>query len=170
VDHLLPEQDAVGPWRTAAIVVSVVAALELAVIAGAGVVVIGRSVARHAVRAAARHVDAPVKPRTAATPIDAPAGKASRPRSRTVVTVLNGGQISGAAAGQAQVLRGLGYALGTVGNAPHPVARTVIEYRSGFRAEAARLASDLHVRTISPLDGLRAHDLSGAQLALVIST
>ena len=168
MDHLLPTPDAVRPWRIATLVVSAFAALELAVLVGAGVVVLGRSVARHGAKAAAQHVYAPAK--TSATPIDAPAGTTSRPRSETVVTVLNGGSVSGAAAGRAQVLRGLGYALGPVANAPHPVARTVVEYRSGFRAEAARLAADLHVKAISPLDGLRPRDLLGAQLALIIST
>jgi len=168
VDHPLPSSDAVRPWRTATLVVSAIAALELAVIVAAGVVVFGRSVAQHVEKAAVRQVYAPAK--TTATPIDAPAGPASRPRSQTVVTVLNGGSVSGAAAGRAQVLRALGYTMGPVGNAPHPVARTVIEYRPGYRAEAARLAADLHVKAISPLDGLRPSDLLGAQLALILST
>ena len=168
MDHLLPATDAVRPWRTATLVVSAVAALELAVIVAAGVAVLGRSVAKHVEKAAIRRVYAP--PKTRATPVDAPAGAASRPRSQTVVTVLNGGDVSGAAAMHAQALRGLGYTIGPVGNAPHPVARTVIEYRPGFRAEAARLAADVHVRTISPLDGLRPRDLLGAQLALILGT
>jgi hypothetical protein len=168
VDHPLPSSDAVRPWRTATLVVSAIAALELAVIVAAGVVVFGRSVAQQVEKAAVRRVYAPAK--TTATPIDAPAGPASRPRSQTVVTVLNGGSVSGAAAGRAQVLRALGYTMGPVGNAPHPVARTVIEYRPGYRAEAARLAADLHVKAISPLDGLRPSDLLGAQLALILST
>ncbi|HEY2936713.1 MAG TPA: LytR C-terminal domain-containing protein [Gaiellaceae bacterium] len=168
MDHPLPSSDAVRPWRTATLVVSAIAALELAVIVAAGVVVFGRSVAQHVEKAAVRRVYAPAK--TTATPIDAPAGPASRPRSQTVVTVLNGGSVSGAAAGRAQVLRALGYTMGPVGNAPHPVARTVIEYRPGYRAEAARLAADLHVKAISPLDGLRPSDLLGAQLALILST
>ncbi len=168
MDHPLPSSDAVRPWRTATLVVSAIAALELAVIVAAGVVVFGRSVAQHVEKAAVRQVYAPAK--TTATPIDAPAGPASRPRSQTVVTVLNGGSVSGAAAGRAQVLRALGYTMGPVGNAPHPVARTVIEYRPGYRAEAARLAADLHVKAISPLDGLRPSDLLGAQLALILST
>jgi len=168
VDHPLLSPDAVRPWRTATLVVSAIAALELAVIVAAGVVVFGRSVARHVERAAVQRVYAPAK--TTATPIDAPAGAASRPRSQTVVTVLNGGSVSGAAAGRAQVLRSLGYTIGPVGNAPHAVARTVVEYRPGYRAEAARLAADLHLKAISPLDGLRPSDLLGAQIALILST
>ena len=168
MDHPLPSLDTVRPWRTATLVVSAIAALELAVIVAAGVVVFGRSVAKHVEQAAVRQVYAPAK--TTGTPINAPAGAASQPRSQTIVTVLNAGSVSGAAAVRAQVLRGLGYTIGPVGNAPHPVARTVIEYRAGYRAEAARLAADLHVKAISPLDGLRPRDLLGAQLALILST
>ena len=55
-------------------------------------------------------------------------------------------------------------------SAEGPVARTVIQYRPGFRAEAARLAADLHVKAISPLDGLKTSDLLGAQIALILGT
>jgi len=168
VDHPLPSLDAVRPWRTATLVISAIAAVELAVIVAAGVVVFGRAVAKRVEKAAVHQVLAPAK--TTATPVNAPAGKAAQPRSHTVVTVMNGGSISGAAAGRAQVLRGLGYTIGPVGNAPHPVARTVIQYRPGFRAEAARLAADLHVKAISPLDGLKTSDLLGAQIALILGT
>jgi hypothetical protein len=41
-------------------------------------------------------------------------------------------------------------------------------YRPGFRGEAKRLASDLGIRRVSPLDGLRARDLQGAHLAFVV--
>lgn len=168
MDHPLPSPDAVRPWRTATLLVSTVAVLELVVIVVAGVMVLGRSVAKHVEKAALHRVYAPVK--TTATPIDAPAGKAARPRSQTVVTVLNGGGVTGAAAARAEVLRSLGYTIGPVGNAPSQVARTVVEYRPGFRAEAARLAADLHVKAISPLDGLRPRDLLGAQIAVILGT
>ncbi len=41
-------------------------------------------------------------------------------------------------------------------------------FQPGLRAEALRLARDLHVRVVSPLDGLRPRDLHGAKLALVL--
>jgi hypothetical protein len=41
-------------------------------------------------------------------------------------------------------------------------------YRPGFEREAKRLAADLRVKLVGPLDGLRAPDLMGAHLAVVI--
>ena len=43
-------------------------------------------------------------------------------------------------------------------------------YRDGYRAEAARLAKDLHVRMFTPLDGMAPGQLMGAQLVLVVGT
>jgi hypothetical protein len=168
LDHPLPSPDGVRPWRTATLVASAVAAAELAVIVVAGVAIFGKTVAKHVEKAAVARVYAPAK--TTATPVNAPAGAAHLPRSQTVVTVLNGGGISGAAAVKAQAVRGLGYMVGQVGNAPHPALRTVIEYRPGYRAEAARLGRDLHVKAVSPLDGLKKSDLLGAQVALILGT
>jgi len=155
-------------WRRATFVAAAVAAAELAVIVVAGVAIFGRTVARHVEKAAVARVYK--APKTRATPLNAPAGIAHLPRRQTVVTVLNGGHVSGAAAARAQALRSLGYMVGQVGNAPHPVLHTVIQYRPGFRAEAARLARDVHVRSVSPLDGLKRSDLLGAQVALVLGT
>jgi len=168
VDHSLASPDAVRPWRTATLIASAVAALELVVIVGAGIAVFGRSVAHHVEKVALQHAYAPVK--TTAQPANAPAGTAALRRSETVVTVLNGGHTSGAGAREAQRLRGFGYMVGQVANAPHPAPRTMIEYRAGYRAEAARLAHDLKLRVISPLDGLRPSDLLGAHVALVLGT
>jgi hypothetical protein len=41
-------------------------------------------------------------------------------------------------------------------------------YRTGRRAEGLRLARELGIRLVSPLDGLRARDLKGAKLAVVV--
>ena len=58
---------------------------------------------------------------------------------------------------------------GTVGNAPRTdVSRTIVMYRDGYRPEAARLAKDLGVKIVGPLDGLRKDDLLGAHVALVL--
>jgi hypothetical protein len=166
LDHPLPSHDGVRPWRTATLIASAVAAAELAVIVVAGVAIFGKTVAKHVEKAAVAHVYAPAK--TTAVPLHAPAGAARLPRSQTVVTVLNGGSVSGAAATKAEAVRGLGYIVGQVGNAPHAALQTVIEYRPGYRGEAARLARDLKVKTVSPLDGLKKSDLLGAQVALIL--
>jgi len=168
VDHPLPSLEAARPWRTATLVVSLIAGLELVVIVGAGVAVFGRSVAHKVQKAAIARAYAPAK--TTAQPIDAPAGTASLPRAETVVTILNGGHVAGAAAIQAEKVRGLGYMIGQVGNSPRSAQRTVVEYRAGYRPEAARLARELGVRVISPLDGLRPSDLLGAHVALILGT
>jgi hypothetical protein len=168
LDFPAPSPQGATLWRRATLIAATLAALELAVIVVAGVTIFGKTVAKHVERAAVARVFAPAK--TTAIPLDAPAGTAHLPRSQTVVTVLNGGAPSGAAATQAQAVRGLGYMIGQVGNAPHPALHTVVEYGPGYRAEAARLASDLHVKAVSPLDGLRRSDLLGAQVALILGT
>ena len=43
-------------------------------------------------------------------------------------------------------------------------------YRPGYRSEATRLARDAGIKVVSPLDGLRAADLKGSQLALIVGT
>jgi LytR cell envelope-related transcriptional attenuator len=169
LDYPAPSPQGATPWRRATLIASTIAAAELAVIVVAGVAVFGKTVAKHVEKAAVARVYAPVRT-TTGTPLDAPAGAARLPRSQTVVTVLNGGSVSGAARGQADTLRGLGYIVGQVGNAPHPALHTVVEYLPGYRGEAARLAHDLKVKTVAPLDGLKKSDLLGAQVALILGT
>jgi hypothetical protein len=41
-------------------------------------------------------------------------------------------------------------------------------YRSGFEGEARRLARDIGVRRVAPLDGIQRRDLQGAHIALII--
>jgi hypothetical protein len=41
-------------------------------------------------------------------------------------------------------------------------------YRRGYEAEGRRLARDLHVKVVGPLDGLKTSALHGAQLAVVL--
>ncbi len=170
MDYPAPSPAGAARWRRATLAASTVAAVELVVILVASVVIFGKTVARHVEKAAVAHVYAHPQTlaKTTATPLNAPAGVARLPRSQTVVTVLNGGGVSGAAARNAQAVRGLGYMVGQVGNAPRPALHTVVEYGPGYRAEAARLARDLHVQAVSPLDGLRKSDLLGAEIALIL--
>ena len=48
--------------------------------------------------------------------------------------------------------------------------RTIVMYRAGYEAEAARLARDLRVRVVRPLDGLRPAQLMGSHLVLILGT
>ena len=93
--------------------------------------------------------------------------RVSRSRSKTVVTVLNGNGRTGAAAGAAARVRSHGYRVATVGNAT-PTPRTIVMFRPGFAGEGRRLARDLGIRLVGPLDGIRPRDLGRAQVVLVL--
>jgi hypothetical protein len=41
-------------------------------------------------------------------------------------------------------------------------------YRPGFRGEAKRLAKDVRIRRVVPLDGMKIRDLQGAHVALIL--
>jgi hypothetical protein len=153
-------------WRTATIVASALAALELIALVAIGVAVAGKSIA-HQVRAAAiEKVSAPPPRVERPTPLGAP----QLTRAETDVVVLNGGGVAGAASAQADRLRALGYLIGSVGNTAHPgsFTRTLVMYRGNYRAEAARLAKDVRAKIVSPLDGMKPDELMGAQLVLVV--
>jgi hypothetical protein len=152
-------------WRTATIVVSALAALELAVLVAIGVTVLGKSVA-HRVQGAALAKAADVQPVTK----PGSAGKPRLTRGDTDVMVLNGGGVTGAAGIAADTLRARGYRITTVGNANNQssATRTLVMYRPGYRAEAARLAKDVHTSIVAPLDGMRPAALMGAQVVLVV--
>jgi len=149
------------PWRTIAVVTAGIATLELLALVIVGVTLIAKPVMH---RARAEAAGAPAKNKQATTP-----KRPLLPRGSTSVTVLNGSGLAGAAAAQASRLRARGYVVGEVGNAPRTgYGRSVVMYRIGRRPEALRLARDLRIGLVSPLDGLRPRDLLGAQLAVVV--
>ena len=166
MEHSLPQ--ASSPWRTATLVASAVAAAELVILVALGVMLLAKPVSEQVRDAAEAKVFAPVTPKPRAA---APAGKPKLSRAETSVIVLNGSGRSGAAAENALRVRGLGYTIGTVGNAPRSdFTRTLVMFRPGYRAEAARLAADLKVKIVGPLDGLHASDLLGAHVALIVGS
>ena len=165
MEHSLPR--VASPWRTATLVASAVAAAELVVLVVLGVVLLAKPVSEQVQGAAEAKVFAPVAKPAAAAPV----GEPTLSRAKTSVTVLNGNGRAGAAAENAAKVRGLGYTISTVGNAPRgDVVRTIVMYRPGYRPEAARLAADLQLKIVGPLDGLESSDLLGAHLALVIGS
>jgi hypothetical protein len=89
-------------------------------------------------------------------------------RRQTSVLILNGNGISGAAAAEASRARARGYQVAGTANAPRTYGRTVVMYRAGHRPEAKRLAADMGVTLVGPLDGLRPRQLQGAQLVVVL--
>lgn len=168
MEHSLPQVR--SPWRTATLVASAVAAVELVALVALGIALLAKPVSDQVRRAATQQALAPVvvekkKPKA----VSAKAPKLTR--AETSVTVLNGNGRSGAAAEAADSVRRFGYTIGTVGNAPSTdVSRTVVMYRDGYRPEAARLAKDLGVKIVGPLDGLKPADLLGAHVALVLGS
>jgi hypothetical protein len=167
VEHSVASVAAVRPWRTATLVASTIAAIELVILLIAGVVLLTKPVASRVEAAAKDPLVAPAKPPAA----ERKATK-ERPvlaRSETSVLVLNGNGRTGAAADVAARVHRVGYIVGGVGNAPRSdYGRSVVMYRPGHRAEARRLARDLRVPVVGPLDGMPVRQLLGAHLALVV--
>ena len=165
----------VRPWRTATLIATTIAGVELVLLVVAGIILLGKSLAPHVQAAAKRHAAAPAvtKREQAAKPTPShparPRVAAELPRARTQVLVLNGNGIEGAAAEAATLVKARGYFVKRVGNAPRTgYARTMVEYRPGFRAEARRFGRDLNVGLIAPLDGMRPAQLHGAHLVLIL--
>ena len=153
-------------WRTRALLFAAIATLELLALVGIGSLAAARLLAGE-VETVARARELPATKRD--TP---PPTSPKRPvleRSETSVVVLNGNGISGAAGEAAGRLRTLTYVVAGAGNAPRTdYAKTIVEYRAGYEREARRLAADVGVKLVGPLDGLRAKDLMGAHVALVL--
>jgi hypothetical protein len=175
VDHPLPSPDAlVRPWRRATIVASTVAAIELVALVGAGVALLAKPLARHMRVAAEAQAFTPVvkhkaKPHKAVIPPKPKAQAAQLSRHQTTVLVLNGNGERGAAGAAASRLQGRGYRVGSTANARRTdYASSVVMYRPGFRPEGVRLAHDLGVRIVGPLDGMKLRDLHGSRLVLIL--
>lgn len=170
MDHPLPAPDAlVRPWRTAAYVAVAVAAVELLLLLFIGGGKLAGWASGRVQLAAREHVTAPVKQSRVTTmhkPASTPVAK--RPRSKTVVLVLNGNGRTGAAASTASRIDARGYKVGAVTNAPELVPRSIVMYRPGFAGEGRRLGKDLGVKLVTPLDGMRARDLGRAQVVFIL--
>ena len=153
------------PTRSrATLIVVAIAAAEAVVIVVGALTLFGGRVVHHVRDAAVERALAAPKRTLAAAP-----ARARLTRAQTSVLVLNGNGRAGAASAAASTLRARGYRIGSVGNAPRSdYPTTIVMYRPGFRPEGIRLAHDLHLRAVGPLDGMRTQDLMGAHLALVL--
>jgi hypothetical protein len=161
-------------WRSAALIAASVAAAELFILLIIGLVLFGKFFNGQ--------VDRATDPTTVAkTAVERAAGEAepapterkeTRPlleRNETSVIVLNGNGVPGSAATSAERVRGKRYRIAATGNAPRTdFRRSLVMYRPGFEGEAKRLARDLGLKRVTPLDGLRIRDLQGAHLAFII--
>jgi hypothetical protein len=162
----------VRPWRRATIAAASIAAVELVLLVVAGAVLIAKPLARAARHHAEKVAAAPAaRPKAVPKPAihKAPAATIHHPRAQMRVLVLNGNGRNGAAHAEAARLHSLGYRIAGAADARrHDYATSVVMYRDGFRAEGLRLAHDLHIRVVGPLDGLRPTALEGGQLAVII--
>jgi LytR cell envelope-related transcriptional attenuator len=165
VQYSLPSlEPAAQRWRALTFAAAAVAAVELVVIVVGVAALVGRGTATHE-----RATAVPLTRSQRARLTSAPAGRPKLARAATTVTVLNGNGRNGAAGAMAHLVRARGYRIGTVGNAPREdFARTVVMYRGRFRAEALRLARDMRIRVVGPLDGLGRAALGRAELAVVV--
>lgn len=160
------------PWRRATLAASLVAAVELVLLLVCAALLVAKPLTHalrdHARKAAAtvHNTPAPVVHTTAthaAVAVNLP------PRSHTKVLVLNGNGENGAAHAEATRLEALGYRIAGAANAAREdYATTLVMYAPGFRPQAERLARDLHVQVVGPLDGMRPKALDGGQLAVVL--
>jgi hypothetical protein len=176
VEAPVTAQELIRPWRTATVVASTVAAIELVLLLGAATLLLAKPISRALRDHAATTASAPAKhpsPTRAKAPAvkraAAPEPKPKLTRAETSVVVLNGNGRQGAAAAGAARLRQLGYTIAGTENARRQdYAATVVMYRAGYRAEGLRLAHDLKVKVVGPLDGLAPSALRGGELAIVI--
>jgi hypothetical protein len=175
VELPLAPTELIRPWRTATLVATGIAAVELVLLIGAGIVLLGRHIAPH-VHKAAREAAAKPVVKKAPPPHRVAAAKPERPvitlpRAQTKVVVLNGNGVSGAAAETASLVRARGYQVTEVGNAPRTgYARTILMYRPHFRAEALRFRRDLNLSIVAPLDGMKPAQLKGAHLVEILGS
>lgn len=171
MDAPLTADALVRPWRTATLVASLVAALELVALVAVALLVLAKPLA-HAVRQHAQSAALAPAAKHTAPVVHARkhvVGKPKLSRSATGIFVFNGNGRAGAASSAAAKLSRLGYPIRGKGNAARQdYATTVVMYARGYEAEGLRLARDLHVLVVGPLDGVKPSALHGGKLAVVL--
>jgi hypothetical protein len=175
MDHPV-EYEPLQPWRIAAMVATGIAAVELFILLLIGFLVGAKAFSDKTETAtiAAIKREAPQAAQTQASEQQKPAEASQKApkvltRGRTSVVILNGNGIPGAAAVNADKAHSFHYVVTATGNAPSTdFARSMVMFRPGFKPAAQRLAKDMGVKAVTPLDGITKTDLQGAQLALII--
>ena len=151
------------PWRTATIVASGVAAVELVLLLIVGIALLSKPLSAHAKEAALTRATGIPEAQSRPEP-----KRATLSRRQISVLVLNGNGIAGAAAATASRARMRGYSIAATGNAARSFGQSVVMYRPGRRPEAQRLARDLGVQLVGPLDGVGLRQLHSAQVVIVL--
>jgi LytR cell envelope-related transcriptional attenuator len=170
----LTAEELVRPWRRATVIATLIAAVELLLLIAGAAVLVARPLAQAVERRAQQHAHkaAPAKPGPVHPAIvhrHAPAAKPSHSRAQTKVLVLNGNGRTGVAHEEASKLESLGYRIAGAADAHrHDYATSLVMYRRGYRPEGLRLARDLHVAVVGPLDGVSLSALQGGQLAVIL--
>jgi hypothetical protein len=170
VDSHLPSLGATR-WRTATLVTGTIAALEAVLLLAAGAVLLARPLSHHGrtsaqAKPAAKAKPAPAAPVRRAKPVPP---KLHLSRARTTVLVLNGNGQTGAAGAEAAAVRRFGYRINQVADAARmDYPASVVMYRPGYEAEGRRLARDLGITVVGPLDGVTVRELKGAQATVVV--
>jgi LytR cell envelope-related transcriptional attenuator len=171
MDAPLTADALIRPWRTATLVASLVAAVELIVLIAVALLLLAKPLSRAVRQHAEASALAPAK-KHIAPPVHARKHvvvKAKHPRSAIGVFVFNGNGRTGAASSASAKLSHLGYRIRGNGNAKRQdYATSVVMYQRGYEGEGIRLAHDLHVHVVGPLDGMRPAALHGGKLAVVL--
>jgi hypothetical protein len=174
---LLGSDLAFRPWRTATVVAGLIAIVEFVALVVLGAMLLAKPLSHAVLRQAeaaasstpAKKTAEKVVKGTPAVPKHLGIVKPKLARAHTGILVLNGNGRTGAASAEAATLQHLGYPPATTANAArHDYATTVVMYRPGLRIEGIRLARDLHVKVVGPLDGLRPAALHGAKLVVIL--
>jgi LytR cell envelope-related transcriptional attenuator len=178
VDHRA-DLPATPPWRSAAFIAVSVATVELIILLVVGLWLFGKFFSDEVGKAtdpttvARVAVERELKDQGQAPPAteakSKPDVKPVLTRHETSVLVLNGNGVTGAASDAASQVRAKKYLIAGTGNAAsNDYPRSLVMYRPGFAREARRLAKDLGVRRVVPLDGMLPRQLQGAHVALII--
>lgn len=170
MEHGVSQLELIRPWRRATYIAGAVAGVELLLLLVLGAVVLGPAVAA-ALTGAARDqvVAAPEREQRVVSRVKPKRAVAGLPRARTKVVILNGNGRTGVAGDTADSVRARGYRVGVVGNAGRAdYPRSIVMYRDRFRGEAERLARDLGIRVVAPLDGMMPAELKGAHTAVIL--
>jgi LytR cell envelope-related transcriptional attenuator len=155
------------PWRTSTVVVGAIAIVELVALIAIGAVQLAPQRAHAKAAVAKPTLHAVAKVRHVAPPPSYPL----RARDRVSVLVLNGNGVQGAASSTATRLRDIGYRIGAAQNAQrHDYAQSMVMYVPGWVKEARRLAHEMGVKLVAPVDGVVPGRLKGSQIVLILGT
>jgi LytR cell envelope-related transcriptional attenuator len=170
VDHV-QDIPAPFPWRAVAVLAAGVALVELVALIAIGLMHLAPKATAEPTAAStakpAVHVAGQVRVVHTVKVPSVPL----RPRSHVRVLVLNGNGVGGAASAEAARLEAHGYRIGGATNAArHDYARSMVMFVPGWIKEARRLARDVGVRMVAPVDGLHPSQLKGSGVVLLLGT